>query len=204
MGLEAVAAPLFTIAPIAWSAPDPAAFDALMLTSANAVHHARPALARYRGLPVYAVGEATAAAAREAGFARIQAGASDAIELLGMLAADGIGRVLHLAGREHRDAEHPPIVITRRIVYGADPVAALPPAAHDSLRRGAVALLHSPRAARLFAGLTDAAPLPRDGIAIAAISPAAASAAGEGWRAIAIATRPDDTTLLAAAARLCK
>ena len=51
-GLEAVAVPLFEIEPIAWEAPDPAAFDGLLLTSANAVRHAGEQLARLRGLPV--------------------------------------------------------------------------------------------------------------------------------------------------------
>jgi len=204
MGIEAVAAPLFTIAPIAWDAPDPAAFDALMLTSANALRHGGRGLALYHGLPVYAVGEATAAAARAAGFPCVRAGTSDATELLGLLAADRIGQVLHLAGREYREAANPAITITRRIVYGADPVAALPAAATAALRQGAVALLHSPRAARLFAALVDAAALPRDRTALAAISHAAATTAGTGWRAAEIASSPDDMTLLAAAARLCE
>ena len=40
-----------------------------MLTSANAIRHGGAGLERLRSLPVHAVGEATAAAAREAGFA---------------------------------------------------------------------------------------------------------------------------------------
>ena len=37
LGLDPVLMPLFEIEPIAWTAPDPAGFDALLLTSANAV-----------------------------------------------------------------------------------------------------------------------------------------------------------------------
>ncbi|MBC7987264.1 MAG: uroporphyrinogen-III synthase, partial [Sphingomonadaceae bacterium] len=65
-GWEPLVAPLFAIAPLAWAPRDPAAFDALLLTSANAVSHGGKALGKYRELPVYAVGAATAAAARAA------------------------------------------------------------------------------------------------------------------------------------------
>jgi uroporphyrinogen-III synthase len=198
LGFDTITAPLFTVAPLAWDAPDPADHDALMLTSANTLRHAGTDLAHYRALPVYAVGETTAAAARSAGFANIRIGQSDAADLLALMAADGIQRPLHLAGREHRDIDHPALTITRRIVYAADPVAALPGTAREALAGGAVALLHSPRAASLFAALVDK----RSMIRIAAISPATAEAAGNGWLGVAIAAAPNDTELLKAASQL--
>ena len=66
-GLDAVAVPLFEVDPMAWEAPDPFGFDGLLLTSANALRHGGDRLQSLRGLPVYAVGDATAEAAREAG-----------------------------------------------------------------------------------------------------------------------------------------
>src|SRR5262245_7688966 len=39
MGLEVVRCPLFHVEPVEWEAPDPAAFGALLLTSANAMRH---------------------------------------------------------------------------------------------------------------------------------------------------------------------
>jgi uroporphyrinogen-III synthase len=52
----------------------------------------------------------------------------------------------------------------------------------------------------LFAGLVpDRAP-----ISLAAISAAAADAAGPGWAAVHVADRPRDHALLELAARLCK
>ncbi len=51
-GLEPVALPLFDIVPCAWVAPDPAGYDALLLTSAQAVRHAGAGLALLAGLPV--------------------------------------------------------------------------------------------------------------------------------------------------------
>lgn len=199
LGLRAIAAPLFTVVPLAWEPPAAEVHDALMFTSANALRHAGTGLDRYQALPVYAVGRATAAAARAAGFATVHTGPSDAAALLAFMAAQGITRPLHLAGREHRAARHPGVAVTRRLVYAADPVVPLPPAARVALANGAVALLHSARAAAHFRTLVDPA-----GAAIAAISPAAAEAAGPGWHAIAIAATPDDPALLAAARALCE
>jgi uroporphyrinogen-III synthase len=200
-GFQTIAAPLFTIVPVAWDAPDAAQHDALMLTSANAVREAGGALISYRPLPVYAVGEATAHAAIEAGFADVHAGSHDAAALVAAMAKDGITRPLHLAGREHRALAEAPFPIVRRIVYAADPVAALPAAAKAALARDAVVLLHSPRAANVFAALLGEAGIDPATVSIAAISQAAAQ--GQ-WREIAIAEAPHDGALLAAAARLCE
>lgn len=199
LGLRVTTAPLFAIRPVAWEVPRADGFDALMLTSANAPRHAGRLPAEWLARPAYAVGEATAMAARAAGFGDIRTGQGDAQALLAMAHADGVTSMLHLAGREHRDVAEPAIHVERRVVYAADAVAALPEAAIRALAGGAVALLHSPRAARLFATLAGQ----HDGIAIAAISAAALNDAGPGWAAATVAARPDDAALLAAAARLC-
>lgn len=202
-GFDPIVAPLFTVGPVAWDAPDPAGYDAVLLTSANAARHGGTALARYAALPVRAVGPATADAARAAGFTSIAAGDGDGAAAIAQAAADGHRRLIHLAGREHKPLVHPGLLVERRIVYAADPAAALPDTARRALADGAIALLHSPRAAALFRTLAEAAGLAAADIAIAAISPAALAAAGGGWRAAAAADRPDDAALLAAAARLC-
>lgn len=199
-GFEAIAAPLFTVVPLAWDAPDRRAHDALMLTSANAVRHAGPALDLYRSLPAYAVGGATASAAREAGFQDIRTGAGDAAALAALMVQDGIRRPLHLAGRDYRELATS-LAIERRLVYAAEPVAALPVAARAALENKAVALIHSPRAGALFARLLDDAGIDAGHVPVAAIS---ATAAAGPWGAVAIAAAPDDGALLAAAARLCE
>ena len=199
LGLAATVAPLFTMRGVAWQAPAPENFDALMLTSANALRFGGARLADYHALPVFAVGEATAAAARAAGFADVHAGDRDAVVLLNLIAAAGHAHVLHLAGREHRAALHPALTIERAIVYDADPAEALTEAACAALADGAVVLLHSPHDARVFGGLAG----DRARTRIAVISDAAAEAAGPGWAAVAVAERPDDAAILAAAARLC-
>jgi uroporphyrinogen-III synthase len=192
-GLPAIALPLFEIEPIAWQAPDPSAFDGLLLTSANAVRSAGDQLQGLRGLPVYAVGEATAEAARTSGFDIAAAGEAGVDRLLGSLAESL--RLLHLCGEDRRDAADAPQSIAVVPVYRAKAIAA----PGLSVADGEVVLLHSPRAARRLAELvTD-----RTGISIAAISAAAAEAAGSGWAAVEVAAQPSDDALLALAARLC-
>jgi len=198
-GLHPWIAPLFVVRSVAWEPPDPAGFDALMLTSANALRHGGPDLDRFRHLPVYAVGAATAAAAAQSGFADVHTGAGDAAALVAMMREGGVRRPLHLAGREHR-APDAPFPVEHRVVYAAEPVDALSDEARMALDGDAIALLHSPRAAGHFAEL-----LRKEGIDPATVRVAAISAAAVvgRWREVAIAESPDDAALLAAAARLC-
>ncbi len=200
LGLEPVVAPLFTVRPLAWEPVEAAGFDAVMMTSANAARYGGPGLAPLTLLPCYAVGQATAAAAREAGFERVTAGDGDAEDLIDFCVDDGVCNLLHLCGREHRPVERPGLRVERRIVYASDAAEALPAAARAALEGGAVALLHSPRAAALFRELVEA----RGSVAIAAISAAAAQAAGDGWLAREAAPQPTDEALLELAAKLCK
>ncbi|HEY0445064.1 MAG TPA: uroporphyrinogen-III synthase [Allosphingosinicella sp.] len=202
--LEPVVAPLFTVRPLDWDAPDPADVEGVLLTSANAARHAGEQLGAFIPLPCYAVGDATAAAAREAGFTDVRVGSSDGQRLIRMLASDGIVRALHLCGQDHIPLDHPQIALTRRRVYAADAVAKLPDEARRAIERGAVALIHSARAARLFARLVDEAGLRRDGTAVVAVSEAVAAAAGPGWRSKAFAPAPRDDALLELAAKLCQ
>jgi uroporphyrinogen-III synthase len=196
LGLQPVLAPLFTIRPIAWSLPEEP-FDALLLTSANGARHGlRPELASLR---CYAVGETTAAAAAQAGATDLVVGASDGAAIVERMAQDGVRRALHLCGREHLALAHPRVDLHRRAVYAADAADRLPPEAADALANGALVLLHSPRAAALFASLAPG----RANIHIAAISAAAAEAAGSGWAAVHVAPRPRDEALLELAVRLC-
>jgi uroporphyrinogen-III synthase len=186
-----------------WEAPAAGDFDALLLTSANAPRHAGAALSRYRDLRCYCVGEATADAAREAGLGPVRVGPADGAASVELMAGEEVRRALHLAGREHRALTHPAVGIERRIVYASDPLP-LAQTARDAIARGALVLLHSSAAAAHFARLAAEAALPRERVRIAAISPAAASAAGKGWAEIHVAPAPRDPALLALAAELCK
>lgn len=204
LGLEAVAAPIFTIRPLPWEPPHPNYAQVVMLTSANAARFAGPGLAAVTGLPCYAVGERTAIEARNAGFDDVKVGDGDGEQLMAMMARDGVTSAFHLCGREHRGLERRGLLLTRRIVYAADGVERLPDAAAAALAAGALVLLHSPRAASQFASLADDAGLSRAAIRIAAISEQAAEAAGAGWRQKAVSRAPRDEALLELAAELCK
>jgi uroporphyrinogen-III synthase len=196
IGLDAFAMPLFEVEPIAWNVPEAHQFDALLLTSANAARHGGAGMERLRDLPVYTVGEATAAAARDAGFEIAGEGTSGVEQLLAMIPSEA--RLLHLCG-EHRTA-----ILAERItaipVYRA---RELPPPVDLHAIVGQVVAVHSPRAGRRLAELVDQAGINRATIRIAAISEAAAAAAGGGWASREAAGAPHEAALLALAARLC-
>ncbi|MBA2467620.1 MAG: uroporphyrinogen-III synthase [Sphingomonas sp.] len=198
MGLDPLAMPLFEIQPIAWQAPEPAGFDGLLLTSANAVRQAGETLRALRGLKAYVVGEATAAAARRAGLDIACTGDAGVQRLLGSIDSDV--RLLHLCG-EHRTGIAAKQIIAVVPVYRS---AELPPPGDLPAIAGATVAVHSPRAGKRLAELVDQARIDRRTVRIAAISGAAASAAGPGWEAREAANTPDERALLALAARLCE
>ena len=199
MGLTVIRLPLFEIRGLAWTPADPAAHDALVLTSANAVRNAGPRLHDYAKLPVFAVGRATATAARDAGLNVTAIGSGGMAELFDTLNRHRVGRALHLAGRDRVivDALYLSDV---RIVYASEAVAVT----HEDVVRlsGCIALLHSPRAAMRFGRTADTCGLDRRTIAVGAISDAVARAAGTGWETVRAAPEPTDAALLAIAAGL--
>jgi uroporphyrinogen-III synthase len=203
LGLEVLGFPLFETRAVDWDAPEPTDYVGVMLTSANAARLAGPCLNRYTHLPLFAVGEATADAAKIAGFISVVSGEGDVSFLLAKIATLGLHKILHLAGEEYRDVATPGVEVDRRTVYAAEPSAA-DPALADALARSPVALLHSPRAATRFAALVDQLCADRSQIKIAAISANAAACAGDGWQKVVIAPVPRDEALINLAATLSK
>lgn len=189
LGLRVIRIPLFAVVPVEWRAPDPKDFDALILTSANAVRHGGEELLKLRSLPVHAVGEATAAMARVAGLSVVSVGERGSRSMV----LPQEQRLLHLAGRDHQ----PVPGATAIAVYEAR--ALDQPEGMDQLSNCTVAV-HSPRAGRRLAELVEN----RSRIAVCAISTAAAAACGDGWLTISAASEPNDMSLLALAARLCE
>lgn len=188
MGMDARSVPLFDIGPLDWTPPDPSDFDAILLTSANAVRHGGGGLDRLKNLPVHAVGQATARAAREVGFTVHSVGEGGLTDL-----KLPPGRLLHLAGRHHLPAG----VAQTVCVYEARTIDR--PAGLEEVRDCVVAV-HSPAAGRRLAELVGA----RSRIVVAAISQAAAAACGAGWERVEAADKPNDDALLALAAGLCE
>jgi uroporphyrinogen-III synthase len=153
-------------------------------------------LAALRGLPVHAVGDATAAAARDAGLEVVAVGDRDGAALVAAAEMNGVRRGLLLGGRDRAVKEHP-IIAEAIAVYASEPVAVALEAL-DQLT-GSVVLLHSARAARRVADLIDRAGIDRRTVRLAAISAAAADAAGGDWERIAAAASPDGAALIALA-----
>lgn len=197
LGLDAVSVPLFELQKLDWSPPDADDFDALLLTSANTVKMAGDRLDLYRALPVHAVGEGTAVAAEVAGLGVATVGAGGVDQLLATV--DPGTRLLHLCGEDRREPSVEGRSIASVPVYRA---AEMPKVEGIEDLNGQTAVLHSPRAARRLAELVD--PAHRSTIKIAAISEATAEAVGEGWQDVRVAASPNDTEVLALAARLCE
>lgn len=199
--LEAIAAPLFAIQPVAWQAPDAAAFDALLAGSANAFRVGGGALAALTRLPVLAVGDRTAEAARAAGF-RVRATGRGGLQAV-IETVEAPARLLRLAGEARVDLAPPHGVELAEItVYRAVPLP-LASDAIEALAAGAVVLLHSAEAARRFAAECDRLAIARGDVALAALAPRIVEAAGGGWAQVGTAADVTDCALLALASDMC-
>lgn len=194
-GNEALVMPLFEVQPVAWEVP-PEHYDALMVTSANAVRQAGEGLGRLGNLPVYAVGSATSRALAKAGLDVTFTGDAGVETVLEHAKALGHCRLLWLAGEDHMNVSaNAEVTIDIQIVYRS---AALPVPENfaDFVRSSDAVLLHSARAARHFAGICDAQGIDRTRVTVGALSPAIAADAGTGWREMAVEATPDDAALL--------
>jgi uroporphyrinogen-III synthase len=195
LGIEMVKMPLFEIVRVPWTVPDPAAFDALLLTSANTLRHGGPGLERLRRLPVQAVGATTAEAAQAAGFSVAKVGGAGVDALLAGL-PKGM-RLLHLGGEDRTAPQAHGAHITAVTVYRAVPLEVAAEAIAGI--EGGIIAVHSRRAGERLAELVA----DRATTAVVALSVEAASGLGTGWQSVAIAPRPSDAALLALAAELC-
>ncbi|MBK1970712.1 uroporphyrinogen-III synthase, partial [Brevundimonas diminuta] len=91
LGFTPITAPLLTLEPLPGAldaVPAPAAVAALALTSPNGVEAFAPLISRFRRHPVFAVGDATAEAARAAGFADVRSASGDIHALAHLIAAE--------------------------------------------------------------------------------------------------------------------
>ncbi len=203
LGLQTVVDPLFTVESIAWTGPAAQDFDALLLTSANAVTHGGAQLDIYKTLPVLAVGQKTARAAENAGWHIAETGDSSGQQLLDKLAADQYRNILWLAGEQHseldpgeRQLQIVPVYRSRAIAMGETAAACL--------QTETVLLIHSARAARHLVSELDRLQIKRDRHHVVVFSAKVAAAAGQGWRSVRMAARPDDDALLSLATGLCQ
>lgn len=199
LGLDARQLPLFAVRALPWTLPGRQDVDALLLTSAQAVRLGGAGLRHLAALPVVAVGERTAEAARRQGLDVRVVGSRDAVAAVSTARSAGFRRLLHLAGRE-RTGEMEGVASVP--VYAAEAVEV----PLEALRRAAegetVGLLHSSRAARRFADLVARDAVDRARIRIAALSATVLEAAGTGWADARAVEQPDDDALCRLAAAL--
>ncbi len=100
-GYEPVLLPLSRTIALSFAFPE-GSFAALTVTSANAFRHLdMERLKPFLGLPLFAVGQGTAQAARKAGFGHVIDGGGDAVRLAATMQRElpEQARVLYLAGR---------------------------------------------------------------------------------------------------------
>lgn len=207
LGRRAILAPMLAIAPVPARLPEPGTLQAVIAGSINAVRALPPAL---QAVPLLAVGDATAAAARAHGFDDVRSAAGDARALAGLAAAtlDPAGRPLLLPTRAREglrlaaDLRARGFAVLRRIVYAAHPAETLPQPAAAALAAGGIdaVVFFSASAARSFARIIRASAVAGrlGGVTACAISEAAAAALADlGFQAVRVAARPDQDSLLA-------
>lgn len=213
LGRHPLVAPVLDVRPVPRLSLDLRGVGALAFTSANGVR-AFAALSPRRELVVFAVGEATAAAAKAAGFDRIQAQSGDVAALAAhiVMARDRFaGALLHPcaqapAGDLVGDLVRAGLAARAVAVYETAQCEVLPDcvaAALDQRGLGAV-LVHSPRAARIIARLigTPQRRAQAQGLSVFGLSPAClAPLAPLAFARTAAAARPAEDDLLAELAR---
>jgi len=208
--IEALVEPLMEVHFLAPATLDLWGVQAILCTSGNGVRAVARA-SRERGVPLFAVGDATAARARAEGFAAVESAGGDVTDLIRLVAArlrPEEGALLHVAGNVvagdlAATLSERGFTVERNILYEARPVASLSTIAVSALRSEAIAfaLFFSPRTAAVFARLAgDAGVADRCGrITALSISAAADAALAElPWLDRRVAERPNQAALLEA------
>ncbi len=199
LGAEAVIAPLLTIVPCGFDTSTAGA-QAIIFTSSNGVR-SFPDAHGARARAVFAVGDATAAAAREAGFLEVHSANGD-VRALAALIKDSLrpagGKLIHIAG-DHvagdlgGELTAAGFDYERRLAFASVAAASLPEALSAPLD---AILFHSARAAVTFVSL--GAPRSAE-LTAACLSEAVAEAARKtAWKTVIVAPAPREDALLAA------
>lgn len=211
-GVDVMVEPLLAIVPRAGVEVDTSGVQAILLTSANGVRALASALGSNpvpRHIPALAVGDQTAAVAREHGFVQVTA-AEGEVNSLAALARASLdpkgGPLLHAAGSHVAGdlvgmLQGDGFTVRRVQLYESRTAAAFSREFQQALRDRAVdaVLLYSPRTAKTFATLAEQDDL-RDacrGVAAYCLSQAVADALGGlPFAAVRIAPRPEQDALL--------
>jgi uroporphyrinogen-III synthase len=165
LDIEAALCPLLRHETLPTSLPEPTGFAAIALTSANALRalEERGVLDQFTSIPVYTVGDRTAALAEEMGFGSVQSAGGSLGDLVELLAhAKLTGPVFYPAGRDQSGdlakslAPSGVMVITAQ-VYAMHAATALPEQIIGELEDGSIdaVLFYSRRTAETFARLCE-------------------------------------------------
>jgi uroporphyrinogen-III synthase len=224
-GFEVLLAPMLRFEPVAFADDAEADYDAVIATSANALRAIEPQLAasRLTELPLFAVGEHTASAARKAGFRKVLAARSDAAGLRDLVlesARDKTSKnktlkkaavLLYLAGADLArgltgELGECGFSVVTQTTYRMIPVASLPREACDAFTANAVeAVLHySRRSARAFMDAARAAGVEISALAVPHCCISAAVAAvlrDAGATQLMVAATPDENALFGSLTR---
>lgn len=207
IGVETVSAPLLDIHFESGPAVDLSLFQGVLLTSANGVRALVHRTER-RDIPAYAVGDATARAAKDAGFAPVYSATGDVdalVELVTERCQPSDGPFFHAAGSVTAgdlagQLSGKGFAVHREKLYTAESASALPQVAVDALTASSVdgVMVYSPRTSKVFddvvskAGLADTA---KD-MTLFALSPNVSDATHLPWAQRIIAERPEQQSLL--------
>jgi uroporphyrinogen-III synthase len=203
--------------PVAFKDDEEARYGAIIVTSANALRGIEPYLAgsRLLKLPLFAVGEHTASAARQVGFENVIAANGDAARLRDRVLAGVKSKdlkkastLLYFAGADvSRDlarelGEHG-FSVVMQTTYRMVPVASLPHEVRDAFAANEIeAVLHySRRSARAFLEAARGAGVEISALAIpqCCISAAVASLLRDaGATQVVVAASPDENALFGA------
>lgn len=198
LGFTPIVDPLLEIAPIEASI-DLDGVSALAFTSANGVQ-AFSGLSSARSLPVFAVGRATALAAREAGFASVASADGDVEDLARLIAAAQPGLVLWAGAQEPAGdlvtALNAAGVAARGVAVYATVERTPSNATLALLDQPLTVLLHSPRAARRLSQILSLGPARALRLLCLSEAVAAGLSPLAGSSSVACAPRPDETALL--------
>lgn len=208
-GIEALVAPMLTVEPVDLVETLPEGIQAVLVTSGNGAQGA-DRLGLSRDLPVLAVGDATALAAREGGFTAVTTASGDAaslVELVTRTCRPEAGPLLWISGEAVStdlvgDLTTTGFTVVRRVAYRTSMAETLPPEVADGLRTGSVegVLFFSPRSAEAFARLALGREMDAACATVSAYclsEPIARAASKLAWRAIHVAETPTKAALIA-------
>lgn len=219
-GHDVLLAPMLRFEPVAFHLDPDRKLSALIVTSANALRALadHPEQTRLLTLPVFAVGERTAQAAREAGFADVTAAGGDASSLRELVLAQARARhlkktqcLLYLAASDRArdlgdDLGARGFDVATVIAYRMAMIDDLPATASAAFAAGTIeAVLHySARSARAFLAAIRLAGVEISALGLphCCISEAVATVLRDGGATqVAVARVPDEDAMVEALAR---